>query len=302
VRLREVCWTLAAPTMGLRTAFKAWTLRMPPPPPSLPENMTPSEDYLIKLLLSLSIVILTCTVIFKSSNSRALLEALGVSLRRVKRTLQEIDRKGFHLAGILVPIVHHSLLRLNYSNALCIEICAAITIVGWCCDLARLCIPAVARNWPGRSILREKERQQLTGGCYFSLGCTLSIAISPPSIAMASILFLVLGDMSAAIIGVSFGGETVSLKLGREGKKITRGIVRYVLHLLHNRQHHLRRGTSRRVSRLLRCARRDHHRAIRALPHQRQPVDPGPLVSRDAVRVHTHPPVLRPPRHARDGA
>mmetsp|Transcript_36988 Transcript_36988/g.102055 ORF Transcript_36988/g.102055 Transcript_36988/m.102055 type:complete len:278 (+) Transcript_36988:103-936(+) len=209
--------------MGLRTAFKAWTLRMPPPPPSLPENMTPSEDYLIKLLLSLSIVILTCTVIFKSSNSRALLEALGVSLRRVKRTLQEIDRKGFHLAGILVPIVHHSLLRLNYSNALCIEICAAITIVGWCCDLARLCIPAVARNWPGRSILREKERQQLTGGCYFSLGCTLSIAISPPSIAMASILFLVLGDMSAAIIGVSFGGETVSLKLGREGKKSLEG-------------------------------------------------------------------------------
>ena len=39
----------------------------------------------------------------------------------------------------------------------------------------------------------------------------------------ASILFLVLGDMSAAIIGVSFGGETVSLKLGREGKKSLEG-------------------------------------------------------------------------------
>jgi hypothetical protein len=35
---------------------------------------------------------------------------------------------------------------------------------------------------------------------------------SPPSIAMVSILFLVLGDMSAAIIGVSFGGETCGLK------------------------------------------------------------------------------------------
>jgi len=141
----------------------------------------------------------------------------------VKRTLQEIDRKGFHLAGILVPMIHHSLLRVGYSNLLCIQICASITVVGWCCDLARLYVPVVQRNWPLRSILREKEKKQLTGGCYFSLGCTLSIAISPPSIAMASILFLVLGDMSAAIIGVSFGGETVSLKLGREGKKSLEG-------------------------------------------------------------------------------
>lgn len=42
---------------------------------------------------------------------------------------------------------------------------------------------------------------------------------------MASILFLVLGDMSAAMIGVSFGGETVSLKLGRSGKKSMEGSV-----------------------------------------------------------------------------
>merc|ERR1712228_250099 len=51
----------------------------------------------------------------------------------------------------------------------------------------------------------------------------MGIATSPPSIAMASILFLVLGDMSAAIIGVSFGGETVSMKLGRHGKKSMEG-------------------------------------------------------------------------------
>ena len=41
---------------------------------------------------------------------------------------------------------------------------------------------------------------------------------------MASILFLVLGDMTAAIIGVSFGGESVpQLKIGREGKKSIEG-------------------------------------------------------------------------------
>jgi hypothetical protein len=41
---------------------------------------------------------------------------------------------------------------------------------------------------------------------------------------MASILFLVLGDMTAAIIGVSFGGDALGqLKLGREGKKSLEG-------------------------------------------------------------------------------
>ena len=41
---------------------------------------------------------------------------------------------------------------------------------------------------------------------------------------MASILFLVLGDMTAAIIGVSFGGDALgTLKLGREGKKSLEG-------------------------------------------------------------------------------
>ena len=41
---------------------------------------------------------------------------------------------------------------------------------------------------------------------------------------MASILFLVLGDMTAAIIGVSFGGDALAaVKLGRDGKKSLEG-------------------------------------------------------------------------------
>merc|ERR1712151_1355764 len=78
---------------------------------------------------------------------------------------------------------------------------------------------------PLKSILREHEHKQLTGGCYFSLGCTLAVTFSPPSIAMASIMFLVLGDMSAAIIGVSFGGECCTVKLGRQGKKSMEGSI-----------------------------------------------------------------------------
>ena len=71
--------------------------------------------------------------------------------------------------------------------------------------------------------LREHEKAQLSGCCYFSLGCTIAITFFPPAISTASILFLVLGDMSAALIGVAFGGESVTIKLGREGKKSVEG-------------------------------------------------------------------------------
>merc|ERR1719231_1922615 len=42
---------------------------------------------------------------------------------------------------------------------------------------------------------------------------------------MTSILYLVLGDMTAALIGVSFGGDVCRTKIGRQGKKSVEGSV-----------------------------------------------------------------------------
>jgi len=104
-------------------------------------------------------------------------------------------------------------------------LCVKLTIAGWICDASRLYIPAVRDYFPLARLLRHKEATQLCGACYLSLGCTISIFFFAPPIAMASITFLVLGDMSAALIGVSFGGESCVLKLGREGKKSLEGSV-----------------------------------------------------------------------------
>lgn len=73
--------------------------------------------------------------------------------------------------------------------------------------------------------MREHERNQLSGTCYFSLGCTIAITLFPPAVATTSIIWLVLGDMSAALIGVSFGGDIVVVKMGRGGKKSMEGSV-----------------------------------------------------------------------------
>ena len=80
-----------------------------------------------------------------------------------------------HVAGLLVPLIQLLLLRNGYTNSDCAKICWTITIVGTSMDWLRLNSKLVADHWPLRSILREHEHKQLTGGCYFALGCTLSI-------------------------------------------------------------------------------------------------------------------------------
>jgi dolichol kinase len=65
----------------------------------------------------------------------------------------------------------------------------------------------------------------LSGTCYFSLGCTLTISIFPAAVAIISIIYLVLGDMSAALFGISFGGDICVVKMGREGSKSMEGSV-----------------------------------------------------------------------------
>ena len=187
----------------------------------------PSNLFLLEYLLLLSLLSIAATVAFKSLRKPSdFVKACGVHVKRVKRTMQEIDRKVFHLCTLLVPLTHQVLLQRGWSNDECVALCWAITTTGCSLDLARVYGPAfVRRHWPLQHLLREKEKERLTGSCFLALGCTLTIAIAPPSIAMAAVLFLVLGDLSAAVVGVSFGKETVSLKLGREGKKSAEGSI-----------------------------------------------------------------------------
>ena len=105
------------------------------------------------------------------------LRGWGVPLRRVKSALRELKRKTFHLCGLLVPLIHLALLEGGFRQRTCILMAWAITCIGWSADLARLHIPFVARHWPLQTILRDHEHEQLTGGCYFSLGCTLAMTV-----------------------------------------------------------------------------------------------------------------------------
>lgn len=186
-----------------------------------------TDTWLLLYIIILFILGAIVSVMVKSTEKKALTSLVassGVrSVKRIARTVTEIERKTFHAAGLFVPLLYNLLLSNGWTATECALMCWVITIGGWVLDLSRLYIPAIRDNWPLQSILREKEKTQLTGGCYFSLGCTLAINLFSPATATASISFLVIGDMMAALIGVAFGGETCTVKLGREGNKSMEG-------------------------------------------------------------------------------
>jgi len=185
-----------------------------------------SETFLTAYMVALSVAALALIIRIKSLRPKdmsTLLEQAGVAIDKVAKTSREIERKTFHLAGLLVPLIHQTLLYFGATHCFCCGIVWSITIVGWACDLARLHVPFVGRHWPGKSILRDDEMDKLSGGSYFSLGCTLAVSLFPPSIAMTSVIFLVIGDMAAALIGRSFGKSICKVGIGPEGKKSFEG-------------------------------------------------------------------------------
>ena len=144
-------------------------------------HQQPSNLFVLEYLISVSVIASFSFIAFKSSRSpKDLLKACGVSMRKVASAAREIERKTFHIAGLLVPLIHQILLSHKVSNRFCVQIVVTIAAVGGACDFARLHVPFVAANWPLAHILRDDEKKQLTGGTWYAWGCTLTMGAPPP--------------------------------------------------------------------------------------------------------------------------
>lgn len=145
-------------------------------------HQQPSNLFVLEYLISVSVIASFSFIAFKSSRSpKDLLKACGVSMRKVASAAREIERKTFHIAGLLVPLIHQILLSHKVSNRFCVQIVVTIAAVGGACDFARLHVPFVAANWPLAHILRDDEKKQLTGGTWYAWGCTLTMGAPPPA-------------------------------------------------------------------------------------------------------------------------
>ena len=114
----------------------------------------PSTQYLMRyiitvfLLFAAWIVHLYQNPEFKGTPLRArlrgMLKSVGTKTKRAGKAAKEIERKTFHLCGLLVPLVYMVLLSNGLATEKeCALLCWAITVCGWTFDICRVKFAAV---------------------------------------------------------------------------------------------------------------------------------------------------------------
>ena len=74
--------------------------------PTLLEHQKPSQEYILNVLAAVCVLMLSIMFIYKQHvDPKKLMSKLGVSLKKVARAVQEVERKAFHIAGLLVPLI-----------------------------------------------------------------------------------------------------------------------------------------------------------------------------------------------------
>ncbi len=115
----------------------------------------------------------------------------------------EIKRKIVHFATLIVP-VGYGLTSEKTVILFLVPFFLALLLV----DLLRHFHPGMAslfhKYFFGR-VLREEEKPSFMGATYFIFSTILTILLFPKSIAIASILILIVSDTAAALIGKGIG-------------------------------------------------------------------------------------------------
>lgn len=128
----------------------------------------------------------------------------------------EYKRKGIHLLALSIPIGYY---LLPQKTALLVLL--PITLASLIFDFVRILeLPGYRLlNSLFGPMLRTHEEADLTGGSYILFAAALSIFLFSKPVAIAAISFIILGDISSALIGrkygmVSFGDKTLEGSLG----------------------------------------------------------------------------------------
>lgn len=148
-------------------------------------------------------------------------------MNRVRRLFREMHRKGLHLSGLIIPLLYYVGLKtplpggrgpfLTRSSA--VFLLGMVTLFHLTLEGIRLRVPSVNRfvlrrfGW----LMRRSERRSVSGAGYYLLGSFLAAALFSPTIAIAAMLFLTLGDFTAALVGMRMGRIRLFAQKSLEG-------------------------------------------------------------------------------------
>ncbi len=123
---------------------------------------------------------------------------------------RELARKFVHFVSLLVLFVYFMATDI-FSERIALIILVFILIVFLEFEYLRLevgkkvgeKVPILKNIW--QFVRRDKEKNKLGGDIFFLIGAVLVLAVFDTEIAMAAILMTIFGDISAAVIGSTFG-------------------------------------------------------------------------------------------------
>jgi dolichol kinase len=117
--------------------------------------------------------------------------------------LGELHRKAIHLSSLVIPIGYYLIPNEELSRrALLVAALIAIVI-----EAVRFNEPRIGRLTMrlAGALLRESERTGLFGSTYLILGSLLCAHSFDKPVVVAAILFVILGDAAAALVGRAYG-------------------------------------------------------------------------------------------------
>jgi dolichol kinase len=122
----------------------------------------------------------------------------------------ELARKAIHLSSVLAPLLYGLLLHTAGSQArpIALIVSAPITLLLFVVDALRLChggFRALYYRHLGL-VMRSDEGQRFCGATFVMISVMLCIALFPPPVAIAAMLFLSVSDALASLVGRAVGG------------------------------------------------------------------------------------------------
>ncbi|MFC1553919.1 diacylglycerol/polyprenol kinase family protein [candidate division KSB1 bacterium] len=123
--------------------------------------------------------------------------------------IHEIQRKGIHQLSLAIPIGYWYLPETLFYQ-LIIPIAAIFISV----DIARFKHPWFKRQFYRffGSIIRQHEKNRFTGSSFLFFSVFITIYLFPKNIAVLSLLFLIICDTIAALVGIKFGRHKIFTK------------------------------------------------------------------------------------------
>lgn len=128
---------------------------------------------------------------------------------------QELQRKGIHLIGLIVPIVYSFTEQRTI-----IVIVGILTLIALLIELLKWLSPSFLKLFVRifSPMLRPQERKGgITGATYYLIGSFVCVFVFDKTLAIVCICFLILGDLFAAIIGKQWGRTKLVSQKSLEG-------------------------------------------------------------------------------------